>query len=440
MSLYSALFSGVSGLNAYSNAMGAISDNITNINTVGYKGSNIEFSTLVTESSSTTAYSAGGVGSNVRSLIAKQGLLQASLSNTDLSVDGAGFFAVRSDPTAIDADIRFTRAGSFRPDARGYLVNTAGNYLMGYKLESDGTFQNTGNVSDLEPISTSGLTGTAEPTTAIRVRANLQSSQDVNPAIATYNAATNNMAGGDLTPDFTRSIQIYDAQGGTHTVNMAFLKTATPNRWNVEIYGTDNTVLGGLADGQIATGQIAFNTDGSLDVANSTAALFDPIAVQWQNGAADSSVTFNLGTDGDVDGLTQFDSDSTMISSSVDGAVFGNVTGVAIGKDGVVTALFDNGLTRNVYQLPLATFQNPDGLSRLQGNTYGMSRDSGTYSLVTPGTGGGGFLAPSTLEASTVDLASEFTKLITTQRGFSAASRIITTTDDMLTELTQIKR
>ena len=139
-----------------------------------------------------------------------------------------------------------------------------------------------------------------------------------------------------------------------------------------------------------------------------------------------------------MDGLTQFDSISTLISSSVDGAVFGNVIGVSVDEEGVVTALFDNGLTRPVYKLPIATFQNPDGLRRLQGNNYGVTDNSGTFSLVEAGTGGGGSIVPSTLEASTVDLANEFTQLISTQRAFSAATRIITTADEMLAELNQV--
>ena len=129
-----------------------------------------------------------------------------------------------------------------------------------------------------------------------------------------------------------------------------------------------------------------------------------------------------------------------MISSSIDGAVFGNVTGVSVGKDGVVTALFDNGLTRAVYKLPVATFQNPEGLMSVQGNSFARTDYSGNFELVSSGTGGAGSVSPKTLEASTVDLAEEFTKLITTQRAYSASARIITTADEMLTELNQLKR
>ncbi|RME64559.1 MAG: flagellar hook-basal body complex protein [Alphaproteobacteria bacterium] len=446
MSLYAALFSGVSGLGAYSSALGIISDNITNVNTTGYKNSTAEFSTLVTESNSSSSFSPGGVKAVPRTLISRQGLLQSTNAATDLGIDGAGFFVVKDQPvTGTAGEVFFTRAGSFRPDADGFLKNAADLYLMGWQLQSNGTFANDGNIDSLVPINTTGLTGTAEATTFVRLRANLQSSQPVSALEATYNASVsaNNMASGAVPPDFFRDVRIFDAQGGTHTLTFSFLKSSTPNQWHVEVHAdpaTDITTTGSFVDGQIATGTIAFNTDGSLDIAGTTPALLAPLSANWVNGSAPGSITLNLGTDGEVDGITQFDSTSTLISSSVDGAVFGNVIGVSIGKDGIVTALFDNGLTRSVYKLPVATFQNPDGLTRVQGNAYGVSDQSGTFSLVEAGTGGGGSISPSSLESSTVDLAAEFTQLITTQRAFSASTRIITTADEMLTELNQIKR
>lgn len=433
MSLYAALFSGVSGLNAYSSAIGVISDNITNVNTVGYKAAEAQFSTLVTDSRSLGTYTPGGVRQVTRTLISQQGLLQASNSGTDLSVDGAGFFVVRTQPEAGAGEVQFTRAGSFRPDADGFLQNSAGLYLQGFALDSTGGFVNNGDVAGLEAINIGELSGTAEATTQIRLRANLQSTE------AAFGGAytVGDLATGTVTPQFQRSVDIFDAQGGQHTVTLSFLKTAA-NQWAVEIHAdpSDVTAAGGI----LASGTIAFNPDGSLDVAGSSAALFNPVAVTYTNGAGAAPLNFALGSDGNVNGLTQFDSVSALISRSVDGAVFGNVTGVEINAEGLVTALFDNGLTRAVYQLPLATFQNPDGLLRFQGNAYGVSDFSGTYALVTPQTGGGGRIAPSTLEASTVDLAREFTNMITVQRAYSASTRVITTADEMLQELSNIRR
>jgi flagellar hook protein FlgE len=450
MSLFGALASGVSGLGAYSSALGVVSDNISNINTIGYKKTTAQFKTLVTETRSSGSYSPGGVASAPRTLVGQQGLLQASNSPTDLSIDGAGFFVVRADSTQ-GGQVLFTRAGSFRQDSEGFLQNTAGLYLQGLRLDSQGRAVNDGNVDRLEPINIAGLTGTAEATSNIRIRANLRSSQPLDPLVTSvpYNpaVAASSMAGTNLTPpvgiqpDFSRPIRVFDAQGGSHSLTLAFKKSATPNQWHAEIYATpadDIITAPGLVSGQVASGTIAFNADGSLDLANTT--LPDTLNVTYANNAGSLPISLNFGSQDAVDGITLFDSPSTLISSSVDGAVFGNVTGVSIGKDGIVTALFNNGLNRAVYKLPIATFQNPDGLQRVQGNAYSVSDFSGNFSLVDPLTGGGGGISPESLEGSTVDLAEEFTKLITFQRAFSASGKIITTADDMLQELNQIKR
>lgn len=451
MSLYSALFSGVSGLNAYSSALGIISDNITNVNTVGYKASIAEFSTLVTETSSTTTYSPGGVAARPRSLISQQGLPTPTTSGTDLAIDGSGFFVVNSDPVSGSrGTVSFTRAGSFRPDDEGFLRNAAGQYLLGFPLGNNGELVNNGDVRSLEPISTTGLTGTAEPTTEVRLRANLQAkgfdgpegTPVINPRAVDYDPSdpANNLASGGITPDFTRPIDVFDAQGGTHRLTFSFLQTDI-NEWAVEVYAdppSDVVTQNGFVDGQLATGTVRFNSDGSIDLDNTSPSLLDAIPVAWTNGAGSQDISFDLGSNGDVNGVTQFNSRSALISSTANGAAFGNVVGVSVGEDGTVTALFDNNLTRAVYRIPLGTFQNPDGLRRLQGNSYGISADSGTFSIVEPGTGGGGTIESSTLEASTVDLANEFTRLISTQRAFSASTRVITTADEMLAELNQV--
>jgi len=446
MSLYAALYSGVSGLGAYSGALGMISDNITNVNTVGYKETRARFTTLVTESGSKTTYSPGGVQALPQNMISKQGLLQSSSSETDLSIDGAGFFVVRSSPDPNAQDASFTRAGSFVPDEKGFLRNTAGQYLLGFPLDSAGNTPANRSVEELVPITISGLTGTAEATTQISpLRGNLKSSQPVSAQEATYNATlpANNMESGAVSPDFVRNIQVFDSLGTPHNLTINVLKSSTPNQWHVEITAPDGVGIPAMSGSQIATGTLAFNTDGSIDLTNTSASLQSTLNIDWTGSASDadnSQITINWGSDGDVDGFTQFDTPSALISSSVNGARFGNVNGVSISEDGRVTALFDNGLTKEVYELPIAVFQNPDGLTRRQGNSYDLSDDSGAFTLQVAGDGGSGSVAPSTLEASTVDLAREFTELITTQRGFSASTKIITTADEMLDELNRVKR
>lgn len=460
MSLYASLFSGVSGLAANSSAMGMISDNIVNINTVGYKGTQAKFSSLVTESNSTASYSPGGVIAKPQALISRQGLLQGSTSATDLSIDGAGFFVVATQPDSQNADttISYTRAGSFTPDDAGFLQNTAGLYLQGYALDSEGEVVTEG-VQELVPINVARFTSSAEQTSSIAIRANLQSSQTVNPDVAglPYNDATlaGSMAGYDadiaagiipptngIKPDFQTSVQAYDARGELHSVTFAAVKDSD-NTWNAEIFVNPPGDISGptvAGTGQLAAGQIVFNGDGTIDTAATDPALLAPLTVNWTGGTDPGQITFNLGSDGESDGISEFAGESTVISTTANGAKFGSVIGVSVNEEGTVTALFNNGLARDVFKLPIQTFQNPDGLTRRQGNSYTISDASGEGSLKLAGLGGAGNVAPSTLEASTVDLASEFTNLITVQRAFSASTKIITTADEMLDELNRIKR
>jgi len=185
---------------------------------------------------------------------------------------------------------------------------------------------------------------------------------------------------------------------------------------------------------------VAFNGDGSLDRAASTPALFGAITPAWNNNADAEPIQLSLGADGGLTGLTQFGSESALISSIVDGGMLGNLASVEISKTGLVSAIFDDGTSRSVFQLPIATFANPDGLARVSGNAYSISAASGNVAINKPGALGAGELASGTLEASNVDLAQEFTNMIRFQRAYSASSKIITTVDDMLQEVSNLKR
>ncbi|AOR77440.1 flagellar hook protein FlgE [Novosphingobium sp. 11B] len=451
MSLYSALYAGVSGLSAQSSAMATVADNITNVNTIGYKGTSAQFQSLVTGGSLTSSYSAGGVAATPKALISKQGLLQASSSLTDIGIDGSGFFVVRSSADANGA-IAYTRAGSFTTDSSGYLRNTAGYYLMGWPLDTSGNYVNNGSMDSLQPIRPTALTGAAAPTTSIQLRANLDSTAE---AVTGY--VSGSMANGTTTPQFARSIQVYDSQGTAHTLTMNFVKTGA-NTWQAEITGnsadigkfngTDITAPADGAEGSqvlLASATVSFNADGSLklttrDGQTTPDPLFQPLDIQWRNQADSEPITLDLGANGQLNGLTQFGSTSALLSSTIDGGMLGTVSSVSISDTGVVSAVFDDGTSRPIYQLPIATFQNPDGLTRISGNAYIVSQQSGNAAINEPGTVGGGTLSASMLEASNVDLAAEFSNMILFQRAYSASSKIITTVDDMLQEVSNLKR
>ena len=287
--------------------------------------------------------------------------------------------------------------------------------------------------------------------------ANLKSSQAISSAEATYapGVSGTNMASGGVTPDFQRSVQVFDSKGGFRTITFSFLKSSTPNEWHTEVHVTpasDVQTGAPLIDGQIATGTVAFNPNGTFNPAATTlptslsflASASAPGAGQfgWATalGVAAQTISIDFGSAGSAGGLTQFDSQSTLLSTQVNGTIFGALSGVSIDKQGFVTASFDNGILRPIFQIPLATFTNPNGLKNQTGNAYSVTTDSGTFTLGQAGTGSIGEVRSSSLESSTVDLAAEFTDLIKTQRAYSASTRIITTSDEMLAELIQVIR
>ncbi|HEX4027622.1 MAG TPA: flagellar hook protein FlgE [Rhizomicrobium sp.] len=431
MSLYGALNIGVAGLSANSMALSATSSNIANVNTVGYKDETANFETFL-NSPGLAGNSSAGVAAVISQDVTTQGLPTATSSPTDLSISGNGFFVVATNPSAT-AQQEYTRAGSFTPDANGDLKNSAGLYLMGYQLDSTGNVPT--NTTQLSLINVTSLSGTAQATANLSVQANLQSSAATD---ATYVAG--DMASGAATPDFQRTVNVYDSQGGTQPVTLSFIKTGA-NAWAYEASyaGAAANITG---TNPIATGTVSFNTDGSLANVNGAAPASSSfnLSIPWaaSTGLASQTVAVNLGTVGGTSGLTQFDTASTLNGTTTDGSAFGSVTGVTVANDGTVTAQFSNGLSQNVYKIPLATFASPDGLGQVDGDAYIATRSSGAADINLADSGPAGAIASNSLEASTVDLATEFTNLITTQRAYSASARIVTTADQMLQELEQL--
>lgn len=460
MSINSAMLAGVSGLVANSSALAAISDNIANVNTTAYKRNQVSFNTMVTAQTA-GRYSAGGVMGATRQYTSQQGLIQAASSPTDLAISGDGFFVVTSKPNGLtNADTRlFTRAGSFTVDANGYLKNDAGLYLQGWPVNANGQFEtNPSDLTRLTSINVKGLGTAVSATGSVAISANLDKAGVVSAGEAAYSGTTvasmadyaDDPATGTK-PDFTIEMNVIDSTGATHRFTLAMLKddAANPNTWHAEIYSVPaDDVTGGGRPGQLAAGQLKFNQDGSINLDDST--LF---------GAAGSPAVLSLGASDATTGLrwataqgvgaqdvtlnlkniSQYAQASTVNAVNSDGAGVGNVVGVEVDENGVVSAIFDNSQIRKIAQVALATFPNADGLKAVSGNAYRTQQASGGYTLKSPGLGAGQ-IAASSLEASTVDLSAEFTGLITTQKAYSASSKIITTADQMLEELINIKR
>jgi flagellar hook protein FlgE len=431
MSLYGALLTGVSGLSAQSQALSTTSANIANVDTVGYKASENDFATVLTSTLGGSDSQAGVIASSVQN-VTQQGLLATATSPTDLGITGAGFFVTSSSPTNTQNQY-YTRAGNFAPDSSGNLVNAQGYYLLGYPVSTTGT--TTTVSSTLTPVNISNLSGKADASANMSIEANLQASSTVD---STYVAG--DMTNGTATPDFTRTIDVYDSQGGSQPLQFSFIKTGA-NTWAYEASyeGAAGNITG---TNPIATGTMSFNSDGTLANANTAGPPTGSIAVTipWSaaSGLGAQTVSVNMGTVGSSNGITQFDSASTLTGSTVDGALFGSLTGVSVNSSGFVSAQYSNGLTEQIYQIPLANFANSDGLFAVSGTAYTSSPASGVPTLNAPTTGGTGSIDSSELESSTVDINKEFSNLIMTQNAYSAAARIVTTADQMLQTLDQI--
>lgn len=274
-----------------------------------------------------------------------------------------------------------------------------------------------------------------------------------------YDPATRSMADHALDPntgvkpDFEIQIPVSDSKGGNRSLTLSLIKGPAPNEWFAELRAKPGD-LDNNTNGLISSGKITFTTDGklidtggllggappSISIGASDPAAATGGAARWADGLGLSGQDIQIDLTGAPGGLTQYDDPSMVGAVDTNGTALGNLTNVEIDEDGYVTALFDNGVTRRIAQVAIATFPNPDGLEAVDGNAWRLTTDSGGFSLKAPGEGGAGDIAPSTLEASTVDLSTEFTDLIRTQRAYSACSKIITTADEMLKELLDMKR
>lgn len=274
-----------------------------------------------------------------------------------------------------------------------------------------------------------------------------QSTDDFGPAYSPTDT-TLNMASGSIAPQFSRPIRIYDAQGGGHDVNIAFLKTDV-NTWAIEAYAVPaSDVSSSLPDGLIAYGNVEFNGDGTLRNVDTT--LSQEVDITWTNGASTSAVTFDWGTSGqpfgtvgattfgEANGLSQFNAAFGVSFVNQNGAPVGELTGVSITELGIVVASYSNGETQNLYKIPLADFANPDQLSSNSGNVFAQSANSGEFNLREAGTSGVGKLAASSLEASNVELSEQLTDMIIAQRSYQANAKVISTSDNMLEELNRV--
>lgn len=425
MSLSAALSSAVSGLTAQSVALSAISENISNSSTTAYKTKDTTFSAMVTGAANSSTSVSGVTVQSSQSMLV-QGLISTSTEETNLAIDGSGFFVVADNANDRPAEYVYTRNGSFSTDADGNLVNNEGYLLLGYSTDAEGNIQSTNrnDLSGLEPISVQSINGTAKATTNVTMSANLPADADIGDA-------------------FTSSIEVIDSVGVSQTVTQTWTKTAA-NDWTLDLSDPVTTDTG-VASGSISPNSFTISFDGNGVLSSISPSTTSITLSGLTSGAGDSTVTLDLGASGATDGLTQYASSSSTadieINSVVqDGARYGQLSNISIDDSGLVTAHFDNGISRAIYQIPIATFANASGLSHISGTVYDESAAAGTLNLGLPGEGNAGSIQSEALEGSTTDTATEFNKMIIAQQAYSAAAQVISAVDEMFTTLTQALR
>ncbi len=408
------MYSGVSGLKAHQVKLDVIGNNIANVNTTGFKTSRVTFKEMLNQtlqgaSAPSVDGSVGGtnpqqvgLGVGVGSIDVDhtQGNLQPTGKTSDLAIDGNGFFVVNNGEQSF-----YTRSGAMTLDDNGNLVNAANGYKMqGWVPNGTGAISTNDPIQDVEiPI---GSSMGAEATSQVSLGKNLNSE-----------AAT-----GDTR---TITVDVFDSLGAEHTVSVAFEKTAA-NQWDWTVSNVTGGTMSATHDGTISFD----STTGEISTVSGNTFDFTPD----NGGEIPGSIAI------DFNQVGQFAAPYTIDGIDADGYSKGELKSYSINSAGIVTGNYSNGLRKPLAQLALASFNNPAGLSKEGGSLYSASPNSGIAQTGAANNGGRGMILSGTLEMSNVDLAQQFTEMITAQRGFQANSKIITTSDQMLQDLVNLKR
>jgi flagellar hook protein FlgE len=353
-----------------------------------------------------------------------QGSFQTTSSGLDLAVDGDGFFMVDQGSSTF-----YTRAGQFSLDQNGNIVNPDGLVLQGYQADAAGNI--TGTIGDLQIASSQSP---ANQSTVATISMNLDSTAAAPAAAFTLDGNGDGVNNDPVNFNSSTTVTVYDSQGGEHSVTAYFVKTAVANTWDVH-YVQQDPANSSLLQESAATQTLTFDQNGLLTGVAGAAPSFDFGA----SVATPQTVTFDYGL-GTNDASTQFASSFSVQKLSQDGYSAGSLQTVSISDSGVITGVFTNGQTRSIGQVALSRFIAPTQLTKMGNNLYAQSSDSGQAIVGTANNSGLGKVLSNSLELSNVDLATEFVKMISAQRGFQANSRIITTTDQLLQEVVNMKQ
>ncbi|HUN65407.1 MAG TPA: flagellar hook protein FlgE [Bacteroidota bacterium] len=420
MSFLRSLFSGVSGLRNHQLMMDVIGNNIANINTVGFKASRVTFDEMFSQTleggTQPTDGNGGsdpiqvglGMATGSVSMLFSQGNIETTGNSTDLAIQGNGFFIVKQDGKQY-----YTRDGSFSFDANGDLVNgSTGAIVQGKLADANGTIPAGTQLQDLKiALDTRSA---AKATSDIKFSGNLDSS-----------ANTGDQA--------SSSVTVYDSLGNQHTLTVTFTKSATANQWTwtADVPSPSSITAGG-------SGTVTFNADGTMQ--SFTYDSGTSLAISPGNGAAAMSVALDTGSAGVFSGITQTQGASNVSPREQDGYASGSLNGISIDQNGQIQGNFSNGTVQTLGQVMIAEFNNPQGLLRTGDNLYDVTGNSGLPVINSPADASNSKIVPGGLEQSNVDLADEFTEMIMAQRGFQANAKVITTSDEFLNDVVNLKR
>jgi flagellar hook protein FlgE len=406
----------LSALSAHSTAIDVVGNNLANLNTTGFKASTLSFHDLVTQSlGAGLGETQVGFGVNAPITLRQfsQGAIQSTGAPLDAAIQGDGFFVIRNNAGAT----LYTRGGNFQVDVDGRLTTATGERVQGWTL-AGGAINTNAPVSDVSvPV------GSLKPpiaTDKISVDLNLNSSATAGPP-----------------PDtFSTSIEVYDSLGNSHVVTIQFTKTATANEWDYQMSFPDADLT---AAGTPVTGTVTFDGTGALT--SPTPADAAPVldVTGLLNGASDMSITWDL-FNNSAPRLTQFAQPSATAALAQNGSPAANLVRVGLADGGKIIAQYSNGQQVIVGQMAMATVRNPQSLIAIGNNNFQLSARSALPAIGVPGTGGRGTVLGGAVEASTVDIAREFTNLIVFQRGYQANTRVVTTVDEISQETINLKR
>ncbi|MBP9837620.1 MAG: flagellar hook protein FlgE [Proteobacteria bacterium] len=418
-SIIDGLFAGRAGIQSQGSGISVLADNIANANTTGFKQSRADFSDILAGNIGGSGNKNSGSGSQVIGItpILTQGSLEFTGRGLDAAIDGNGYFVLQ-DSTG-NGQRYYSRAGDFQVDTDGFLLNQNGYRVMGFPTNGSG---------GLEELNINQQSQASINTSDVAIGGNLNAGE----LVEAYPGDTATFSQLSDASKHSTFLDVYDTLGGSHTATVYFFKTAA-NVWTVATFVDGSEITSKTAGEAILIGKETFTFDSTGGLATTSPTTI-PATADWANGSAAGAITFDLSE------ISQFASSSAINSITQDGTGSGSVVSFSIESNGALLAQLDNGQTSTIGTVALANFASAESLRRVGGSVFVETQNSGQPVVGNPDTGSFGAIESGALELSNADIASDFIKLISLQRGFQGSSRIITSINDLLSEIINLAR